>query len=186
MIFNLFRKETEQEKCADKLYGAIVAQARQPEFYLDYSVEDSVNGRFEMIILHTYLLFYRLREEDEAVRELGQAVFNRFFKDMDHSLREIGIGDLSVPKKIKKMAQAFYGRIEAYDQARCEGEAALAAALSRNIFPEEEGPRLEAEDLARYVLDNEKDLQEQSVEDFSIGQIRFSAIPPVKVKTKKL
>lgn len=181
MIFNLFaKKETKQERVADQLYNIIVKQAREPIFYLDYKIPDSVNGRFELILLHNYLLFYRLREEDEQVREYGQAVFDRFFKDMDHSLREIGIGDLSVPKKIKKMAQAFYGRVEAYDTGREEGREQLASALSRNFFPEEEGEQPEALGLADYLIASTDFLAEQQADKICEGELQFAPIPPFK------
>ncbi|TLP43414.1 MULTISPECIES: ubiquinol-cytochrome C chaperone family protein [Cohaesibacter] len=176
MIFSLFHKETAQEKAADALYREIVAQARQPEFYIDYQVEDSVTGRFEMIVLHAYMLFHRLRDEDQQARDLGQAVFDRFFKDMDHSLREIGIGDLSVPKKIKKMAQAFYGHVGAYDTSREEGDESFAAALTRNIYPDTDGIHDKAPALVDYVQACTQALAEQSVENFAKGQIHFPAI----------
>ena len=186
MIFSLFHKETNQEKAADSLYQSIVAQARKPEFYLDYQVEDSVTGRFEMIVLHAYMLFHRLRDEDQQARDLGQAVFDRFFKDMDHSLREIGIGDLSVPKKIKKMAQAFYGHVGAYDTSRAESDESFAAALTRNIYPDCEGIHDKAPALVDYVSAATISLAEQSVEDFANGHIRFPtivAIDKADVKT---
>ena len=177
MIFSLFRKETAQEKAASLLYEAIVAQSRQTVFYLDYQVEDSVTGRFEMIVLHSYLLFHRLRDEDEEAKALGQAVFDRFFKDMDHSLREIGIGDLSVPKKIKKMAQAFFGHVEAYDAGREEGDQSFADALSRNIYPDHDGTHSHAFALVAYVKQCTNDLNSQSVDAFQQGVIAFPDVP---------
>ena len=177
MIFNLFRKETAEEKSALKLYDAIVAQARQPVFYQDYGVDDTTSGRFEMIVLHAYMLFYRLQKEDEAARAVGQLVFNRFFRDMDDALREIGIGDLSVPKKIKKMAQAFYGRVEAYDKARAESLDALSETLSRNIYPDDEAIRDEARTFARYVLANADHFEQIEVGALVTGEITFAPIP---------
>ena len=177
MIFKLFRKETDREKSAAKLYDAIVAQARQPVFYMDYGVDDTTNGRFEMIVLHAYMLMHRLRNEDREAKELAQAVFDRFFRDMDDSLRERGVGDLSVPKKIKKMAQHFYGRVEAYDEAREESEEKLAQALSRNIFADDPETRVEARELATYVLACAARLDEQQPQDFLTGTIEFADIP---------
>lgn len=177
MIFNFFRKETEQEKRVNELYGAIVAQARQPIFYLEYAVPDDVNGRFEMIVLHAYMLFHRLRNETETGRELGQQVFDRFFLDMDYSLRERGIGDLSVPKKIKKMAQAFYGRVDAYDKAREAGGQELAEALSRNFYPDEEEPRDEAATLAAYVEACTGHLAAIRLDALLEGKLTYAAIP---------
>ena len=180
MIFNFFRKQTDQEKCAIQLYAAIVAQARQPEFYMSYTIPDDINGRFEMIVLHTYMLCHRLKDEDEASRDLGQAVFDRFFQDMDHSLRERGIGDLSVPKKIKKMAQAFYGRVDAYDEAREAGRDELVEALCRNFFPEDEDQRPEVQSLADYVYESTEKLSTMSVEEFKQGTVKFGDIQPHK------
>ncbi len=179
MIFNLFKsKAQKREEIADDLYRQIVAAARQPEFYLSYAVEDSVTGRFEMIVLHAYVFFYRMKSETAENRELSQAVFGRFFQDMDDSLREQGVGDLSVPKKIKKMAQSFYGHAEAYDKARDQGVEALAIALSRNIYGEESKPCPEAAGLARYILDCDEKLKLQSMEDFSKGELNFPEIGP--------
>ncbi|SNY93094.1 cytochrome b pre-mRNA-processing protein 3 [Cohaesibacter sp. ES.047] len=177
MIFRLFRKETDREKAAAELYEAIVAQARQPEFYLDYGVEDSTNGRFEMIVLHAYMLLYRLRQEDSAAKTLGQAVFDRFFRDMDDSLRERGVGDLSVPKKIKKMAQHFYGRVEAYDAARADSEERLAEAIERNVFARSQDVTVESRKMANYVFASATELDGQSVEDFASGKIEFASLP---------
>src|SRR5690242_9073061 len=88
------------------LYGAIVAQARAPAFYMNYGVPDTLDGRFELLVLHAFLYFRRLKREPAAeAGEAGQAVFDLMFLDMDRSLRELGVGDLSVPKKIKRMAQ---------------------------------------------------------------------------------
>jgi cytochrome b pre-mRNA-processing protein 3 len=117
------------------LYGAIVAQARRPCFYLDYGVPDTVNGRFDMIVLHAALLLRRLAAEPAPARALGQEVFDRFCRDMDHNLREIGVGDLAVSKEMQRIAGAFYGRAKAYEAALAEeGDLALAAALARNVY----------------------------------------------------
>ncbi len=184
MIFNLFKKDSKREELADQLYRQLVDQARSPVFYTDYAIPDTINGRFEMILLHAYMLFRRLREEDEAAKDLGQAVFDRFFKDMDHSLREIGIGDLSVPKKIKKMAQAFYGRIEAYDTARKEGKEQLIEALGRNFFPEEESLPVELDALADYVIENDLVLGNMNVEVIQEGKISFAHPPSLTGKSE--
>ena len=180
MIFNLFQNKAQkrQEDVADDLYRQIVAAARQPEFFLSYKVEDSITGRFEMIVLHAYAFFFRMKKEGAQERELGQAVFGRFFQDMDDSLREQGVGDLSVPKKIKKMAQIFYGHVEAYDAARDESVGALAGALTRNIYGDEEETRPEAAGLARYLIACEEKLNLQSMEDFSKGELHFPEVPP--------
>src|SRR5581483_7359685 len=133
MIFHLFRR-TPGEATIARLYGMIVAQARAQAFYRDYGVPDTVNGRFEMVVLHTCLLLRRLDGEPQA-RPLGQAVFDRFCLDMDDHLREFGVGDLAVPRKMQKIGEAFFGRQKAYgaalDSSHDEG---LVAALARNVF----------------------------------------------------
>jgi cytochrome b pre-mRNA-processing protein 3 len=139
MFFNWFAKTWFAKKpfasVLPGLYGAIVAQARQPVFYRDWAVEDSVQGRYEMICLHIFLFIHRLKGEDGQARDLGEALSKYFFSDMDGKLREIGTGDLAVPKRIKTMGEAFYGRIAAYDTALAlEDDAFLSDALKRNVY----------------------------------------------------
>ena len=108
MILNLFRKKSAPE-AVFAVYAAIVAQSRQARFYADWGVPDTVTGRFDMICLHLALVLRHLRGPDKAVGEFSQQLFDLFFKDMDRSLRELGAGDLSVPKKIQKMGNIFFG-----------------------------------------------------------------------------
>src|ERR687895_537567 len=115
----------------DALYGAIVAQARLPVFYSGYDVPDTVAGRLEMILIHAFLFSRRARNRTESMQRLGQAVFDRFCDDMDANLREMGVGDLAVPKHMRRIGEAFYGRAIAYDAALA---AAQDSALARNVF----------------------------------------------------
>jgi cytochrome b pre-mRNA-processing protein 3 len=111
----------------------IVAQAREPAFYTSLGVRDTVNGRFDMLILHLWLVLRRLQSM-EGANGLSQALFDRFCADMDDNLREMGVGDLTVPKRMQAFGEAFYGRTAAYDLAFGEGEEELAQALSKNVF----------------------------------------------------
>jgi cytochrome b pre-mRNA-processing protein 3 len=134
MILNLFRR-TPRDGTIAALYGAIVAQARSPAFYRDHEVPDTANGRLEMIVLHAVLVLSRLEAEGAAVRPLGQALFDHFCSDMDANLREMGVGDMAVPRKMKAIAEAFYGRKRAYEAALAlPGREELAAALARNVY----------------------------------------------------
>jgi cytochrome b pre-mRNA-processing protein 3 len=134
MLFHLFRPVSRAPIIAS-LYGTIVAQARAPIFYRSYGVPDTVNGRFEMMALHTVLLLRRLEQEADPLRRLGQEVFDRFCRDLDDSLREMGVGDLAVPRRMRRLGEAFYGRQQAYAAALAEtDDAPLAAALERNVF----------------------------------------------------
>src|ERR1700761_506939 len=107
MVLSLFRKTAATDHVFD-VYSAIVAQSRQPRFYAEWGVPDTVTGRFDMISLHLALVLRRLGTERDA-KVFSQALFDLFFKDMDRSLREMGAGDLAVPKKIRKMGEIFYG-----------------------------------------------------------------------------
>ena len=150
MIFGLLRKNPAAD-AVFAVYSALVAQSRQPRFYAEWGVPDSVTGRFDMICLHVALLFRRLRGEGKVAADFGQAVFDLFFKDMDRSLREMGVGDLSVPKKIKKMGSAFYGLLASVDAPIAHGDAAaLEAVLVRNIYDGQSATG--AGDLAAYLL----------------------------------
>ena len=135
MFGRLFRRDPESEAIASALYGAIVAQARLPALYAGFGVADTVDGRFEMIVLHAILVIDRLRAGGAAEQAVGQRVFDLFCTDMDRSLRELGVGDLGVPKRMRKMTERFYGRAEAYREALGPRDSAtLAAAYERNVF----------------------------------------------------
>jgi cytochrome b pre-mRNA-processing protein 3 len=154
MIFRLFRRDP-QAATITALYGVIVAQARVPAFYIGFGVPDTPEGRFELLVLHLALVCRRLGgtegAEQASARALSQGVFDMFCRDMDHNLREMGVGDLTVPKTMRKLGEAFYGRLEAYDRALASADPAdLAAALARNAQGPE-APVAAAEQLAAYV-----------------------------------
>jgi cytochrome b pre-mRNA-processing protein 3 len=132
--FNHFRKPRLAPRgTIDAIYGMIVTQAREPLFYRDLGVPDTVNGRFDLIVLHLWVMLRRLREI-AGTAALAQALFDRFCADMDDNLREMAIGDLAVPKKMQAIGEAFYGRIAAYDMALTDSPEALAQAIGRNIL----------------------------------------------------
>jgi len=136
MILRLFHRAPAPGTIA-ALYGAIVAQARDPAFYLAFGVPDTAEGRFDLIVLHLALLCRKLGREicEAGAPDLSQRVFDMFCADMDHNLREMGVGDLTVPKKMRRMGEAFYGRLEVYDRAlAAASDEELAAALSRNVL----------------------------------------------------
>jgi cytochrome b pre-mRNA-processing protein 3 len=168
VILNLFRKNSAAEPVF-AVYGAIVAQSRQPRFYADWGVPDTVTGRFDMISLHLALLFRRLRASEEG-RAFSQALFDLFFKDMDSSLREMGAGDLAVPKKIQKMTSLFYGMAASLDEGLDTGDPELLVTpLSRNIYEGRDEPR--AIDLARYLIGECDRLAAQHVNTIVAGAI---------------
>ena len=173
MILSLFRKNTATEPVY-AIYSAIVAQSRQPVFYADWLVPDTVTGRFDMISLHMALLFRRLRAEQGGQKAFSQAVFDLFFKDMDRSLREMGVTDIGIPKKIQKMGNIFFGLLAAMNEAMDRRDsAALAAVLARNIFDEGEGNHVQS--LATYMLAQDDILAAQSADAIMAGTIQFGA-----------
>ena len=176
MIFRLFRRGPEARTIA-ALYGAIVAQARHPAFYLDFAVPDTPEGRFDMIVLHLVLACRRLGRAEgpdrASAQALSQDVFDMFCRDMDHNLREMGVGDLSVPKKMQRMGEAFYGRLETYDRAlAADGDTELAAALARNVLGGQTPPAA-AGRLAAYVRAAADRLDATPVADFEQGRLGF-------------
>lgn len=152
MLSRLFRRDRRGEAIASSLYGAIVAQARHPALYAGLGVPDSVAGRFEMVLLHTILVTRRLASAAEAGRKAGQGVFDFFCQDMDHSLREMGVGDLSVPKKMRKVGEAYFGRAAAYEPGLAAGDAGLLAEpIGRTVLAEAASPGA-AGALAAYAI----------------------------------
>lgn len=135
----------------DRIYGQIVAAARQPALYSRWSVPDTPLGRFEMIGLHLFLVLHRAKGADGLLKEVCQELTDEFFREVEHSIRELGIGDLGVPKRMKMFSRMFYGRTLAYDEALDRrDQAALEAAIARNVRPDE--PAWEgAGALAAYV-----------------------------------
>jgi cytochrome b pre-mRNA-processing protein 3 len=149
MILARFRRNS-QARTIHAFYGAIVAQARSVAFYADYRVPDTVEGRFDLIVLHLVLLLNRLGRRAEAAHGLGQELFDAFCRDLDANLREMGVGDLAVPKRMQAFAEAFYGRQAAYLAALgAADERVFEKALARNIFPA--GDDAGAAQLARYA-----------------------------------
>jgi cytochrome b pre-mRNA-processing protein 3 len=160
---------------AAALYGALVAQARQPAFYTVCAVPDSVQGRFEMIALHAFLVMRRLKT-GEGAGALAQDLFDLMFADMDRNLRELGTGDLAVGKRIKKLAKSFYGRVAAYEDGLAAPGERLEAALARNVYEDMTPPAPAVAALAAYLRQADAALAAQSLAVLAKGEVRF--VPP--------
>jgi cytochrome b pre-mRNA-processing protein 3 len=174
-VFGFRRRRFERVGFA--LYGRAVSAAREPYLYRDLGVPDTLDGRFDLVGLYAFLLVRRLEAEPPAGHHLAQAVFDAMFSDMDVNLRELGVGDLSVGKRVKAMWEAFHGRARAYEAALAEtGEAIddnlLAAALARNVWrgrPPPAGPAA----LARLVRAEDRHLAAQPFAAFAAGSVAF-------------
>ncbi|WP_424631088.1 ubiquinol-cytochrome C chaperone family protein [Bradyrhizobium sp. SYSU BS000235] len=169
--FNRFKNSHAPSRgTIEAIYGMIVAQAREPAFYASFNVADTVNGRVDMLILHLWLVLRRLRSVAGG-EQLAQALFDHFCNDMDDNLREMGVGDLTVPKRMQALGEAFYGRSTAYDMAFDAGDEELSKALMRNIlngeFPDS------ARALAGYVRQVSAALDASEVKTLSSGTWTF-------------
>ncbi len=165
---------------ADALYAAAVGQARRPEFYLHLGVPDTPDARLELIQLHVILLLRRLQRGSEADQALGQALFDAFFLDLDRSLREGGVGDLSVGKWIKKLGQQFYARVAAVEGAlEQDDEAALGRELEATLLTE--APSTEQlVSIARYVRVADRHLAAETAAGTPLAALRFAGIDPIE------
>jgi cytochrome b pre-mRNA-processing protein 3 len=180
MILKLFRRGSPDRNIRD-LYGVIVAQARLPVFYGGYGVPDTIQGRFDLIVLHLVLVLARVGQEDGTGRSVGQKLFDQFCRDLDDNLREMGVGDLAVPKRMRSFAEAFYGRQAAYLAAlTASDQRELENALARNIFEAakgESGPARLTARLAAYVRATLRqfEAQDRAVFEASLlrGQVAF-------------
>jgi cytochrome b pre-mRNA-processing protein 3 len=169
MIFGLFKKKNHNQTIVDRQYAALTSMARVPFFYTDLEVPDTVMGRFEMLTAVMILFFRRTAKSAASGQELAQEIVDAFFQDIDHSIRELGIGDQGVPKRMKKLAGMFYGRLETYAAALEEKDAEkLASALQRNIYPDTaDAPSMHG--LADWMAAAEAALAEVSEDEISRG-----------------
>lgn len=175
MVFDRFFKGAKTRRNAEALYDRIVEQSRNPDFYQKLAVKDDLEGRFDLLVLHAHLVIRRLGQFQEAdARELSQTLFDAMFHDMDRSLRVMGVGDMSVGKRIKDMVRAFYGRGRAYEEAlgQGEGQADLEEVLVRNLYGGQK-PECVGQ-MASYVRETVMLLEDQAFSQFQGGQLGFA------------
>lgn len=168
-------------RIAPLLYGALVAAARQPDLYRDLKVADTIEGRYEMIALHAALLLRRIRTEGRRQAVLAQAVLDFMAADLDRSMRELGVGDLSVSRYMKRLGEGFYGRAAAYDAGLDEPDdaPALSEALLRNVYGGiDPGDQILAA-FARYVRILAQHLAGQPAEAIAAGRVDFLGLDGV-------
>jgi cytochrome b pre-mRNA-processing protein 3 len=172
VLHKIFGARTDGAAAAS-LYAAAVEAARCSPLYEKFGVPDSVDGRFEMIALHVYLLLRRLRGTGADGGRIAQNLFDAMFDDMDRSLREMGAGDLGVGRRVKAMAKALYGRISAYDAALDDADpAALVEAIERNVF-RGDARAMGADGLAGYLRDRMASLERQETTALIGGRVNF-------------
>lgn len=180
-IFASLRKlfqDSPRRAAATTLYAAIVDQSREAAFFGALGVPDTLDGRFDMIVMHTFLVISRLNQEGQDGKDLAQAVFDLMIEDMDRGLRLLGSADVRLGKRIKAMAQAYYGRARAYEEALADVGGALAEAVHRNLFRGAEGHEERAKLVASYLRREAEDLGRLEAGGLLAGRIGFGAPPP--------
>jgi cytochrome b pre-mRNA-processing protein 3 len=162
----------DRRRRAHELYVATSHASRRPAFYEELGVPDTVEGRYDLLSVHMILLLRRLRQGDSESAAFAQLVFDVMFRDVDDNLREMGVGDMKIGKKVRGYAEAFFGRAKVYDRA-LKGEGDLVDALSRNVYGVEDAA--DAPSLAHYVTKAEAALAEQDLDTLQKGSVRFPA-----------
>jgi cytochrome b pre-mRNA-processing protein 3 len=162
---------------AQGVYEGIVGQARQPAFYALCGVPDNLDGRFELVALHAFLVLRRLKLRDGG-GGLAQALIDVLIRDLDRSLREMDVGDLGVSRRVKEMARGFYGRIAAYEAGLDGSNDMLQAALTRNLYGTiDRAPISGIVAMTAYMRQEADSLDEQSLEDMMAGRVAFGPPP---------
>ena len=186
MILAQWRARRANRTLIDQLHGKIVAAARRPALYLDLDIADSYDGRFEMVTLYAGLVMRRLTKLPGIGVELAQELTDSVFRHFEVALREIGVGDVAVPKRLKRMAEAFYGRGKAYGGGLDEPDSdRLAAALARNVYGKADvalAPKAPA--LARFVRATAAALDQTPLETFARGDVEFPELERGLAKTE--
>jgi len=178
MILAHFNRKRKNREIVDTLYRQLTNIARQTAFYADMSVPDTVMGRFEMMTLVMVLFLRRTHKRGPAQTDLAQAVVDTFFEDMDHSIRELGVGDISVPKRMKKLARMFYGRAKSYGDALNDADLeVLAQSLGRNLYPQDApdapGAPFDMRQLAAAIMQLESRMNALADEELLSGRLEI-------------
>lgn len=171
-----FRRDVTRDY-AHELYVALSNQARKPAFYAPGRVPDTLAGRFELVLLHAILVVRRLRRAGAPGETLAQVLFDVLFDDMDQALREMGIADLAVSRRIKRLAAAFYGRAKAYEDALEAGAEPVATALQRNLFAGAPVDPAMLAVFADYTIAADRSLAGQADAALLTGQVHFPPPP---------
>lgn len=179
-MFGWIKKKDRKQTAAFELYTAMVTQARQPDFYAKLGVPDTMEGRFDLILVHAFVLFRRLKS-DKGDKDLAQAIFDVMFADLDQNMREMGIGDVGILKRIRKMSESYHGRIVAYEEGVQSGAAELAAALNRNLYADTTVTDEQLMAMVGYVNDALAVLAKQSILDLQKGGVHFPDVPKLAV-----
>jgi len=150
-MMNWIRERKQRRELATRLLEVVIDQARRPAFYATYGVPDTMLGRYEMVCLHAYVLLRRLKRIGGQGPRIAQTLHDQIFDDFDVALREAGLGDMGIGKRMKKLARNLHGRISAYERGLAAGDEEMAAALRRNLYASTEPSDAEVAAMIAYV-----------------------------------
>lgn len=176
MPLNTIFRRSGPSDATHEIYRIVVERARHPHFYTVFGVPDTVDGRFEMVTLHAFLVLRRLKKTSETAGDTGQALFDVMFEDMDLSLREMGAGDMGVGKRVKAMVQAFYGRIASYEAGLVGTADEMESALSRNVFATTTPEAGDLGGLAAYIRAQDAHLATFDRKDIEVANFAFGEL----------
>jgi len=174
-VFAALHRRRERRAAALAAYTSIVERAREPTFYLGWGVPDTLDGRFEVLALHIFLVLNRLKGEANEAAVFAQELFDTMFGDLDSTLREMGAGDLGVGRRVQAMAKGLYGRIAAYERGLGD-EAEMAAALRRNLFGTAAASPAQLAAFSDYVRRQVAVLAAQPVTRLIVGAVAFAPL----------
>ncbi|MCB9989251.1 MAG: ubiquinol-cytochrome C chaperone [Rhodospirillales bacterium] len=173
-MLGFFKTQSKRNERAAQLYAALVVQARQPVFYRDYAVPDTVQGRFEMVVLHGFLVWNRLLDEGAAGAALSQNLFNVMFRDLEAALREMGVGDMGVPRRMKRMMRSYKGRSMVYrDALNGVGDDDLPDVLIRTVYQGRDPGKAVLAAMTDYMRRNVNALKNAGTQDILSGIVEF-------------
>lgn len=190
-MLTFFRKKNSPvQVAAEGLYAALIAQSRQPAFYTAWGVPDSVDGRFDSILLHCFIVMHRLGHGDKDSRALSQALYDVMFVEMDRAVREMGVGDLSVKRHVRRMMKAFNGRVAAYEAGLVDS-ALLQDALRRNLYGTAPDSATDAttdaalDGVVGYLLTSLDRVMGMDMDEMVAGRIAWADLPETQDTLRK-
>lgn len=173
-LSRIFKQKKSRNRVADELLAKISSQARDPAFFGEGKTADTLDGRFEIVTLHAVLVLRRLRDFGPDGKKLANTLYTRLFSQFDHALRETGVSDVSIARKMRQLGETYLGRARAYDEALSGGEESLKDALARNLAGVVSNEGFICE-LADYVRKNAQFLSEQLDKDLLDGTVTWSS-----------
>jgi cytochrome b pre-mRNA-processing protein 3 len=169
-MLKMLGKSKSRTARVQNLHQALVNRAREPVFFTQFNVADTLDGRFDLLVLHAFLLLERLRDAGQG--DLAQGLIDTIFLGFDEGLRDLGTGDMGMGRRIKAIADAFYGRMQAYGASK--DVSAMSEALRRNLYRGAEGREAQSRALAQYVFTARDHLVRA---DARAGTVDFGPLP---------